>query len=110
MKNNRNCGAGPFPMYPSYPPMGMAPGIVGMPNPGMGMAPGMGMTPGMGSGMPTTNVTADMQTDGLLEQQVNSMRQQLNSLERRVAQLENVVGQTNNYNNNNYNTSSYQML
>lgn len=106
MKKDRNCGAVPYPIYPT-PNMSMnpnmAPGMMPM-NPNMApgmmpMNPNMSMNPNMGvMPLPSNN----------LEAQVNNLMTQMNSLERRVAALESAVGNTNF--STNYNTSNYQMM
>lgn len=74
LKNNRNCGGAPYPVYP-YPMMPMNQGP-------MNQGP---MNQGMMNQMPSQM---------LMNQDTSSLSNQINNLEKRVNALENLVGNT----------------
>ena len=89
MKKERDCGNMGYPVYP-----GMAPNY-GMVMPGqMIPMPNMGYT-----NVPLTSVQSTINSSDL-----SALSNQISNLEQRVTRLENTV------NNNNYNTSNYQMM
>lgn len=89
MKKDRDCNM-PYPVYPPYQ--------------GMPMAPNMGVPYGMPMmNYPTTNYTTQMtNTTNNIEQQLNNIEQEINNLDRRISNLENMYNNTNKYSSSNY--------
>lgn len=98
MKKDRNCGAVPYPIYPSYQGMGMVPQGM-MPS----MMPSM-MQPTQNMAMASTNFQNYQTTSsGTIEQQLTNLNNQVASLEKRISSLESLVG-------NKYNSSNFQVM
>ena len=110
LKNNRQCGMPPYPIYPMPGMMGqpMMPGIQTNMQPGMQAMPSYRMPP---TGMPTTPSTG--QISGNMEQQLSRMQQQINMIERRVSQLETSVNELKTVpysSDTKYNNTGYHMM
>ena len=86
MKKDRNCGATPYPVYPT-----MVPGAMTYPN----MVPNMIPNPNVMMGpIPSQNWGNMGVTNNTIEQQLALLQQQINTLEKRVNKLENMSSTT----------------
>ena len=120
LKKERNCGATPYPVYPTYP------GMMPIANQGVGfmqpMSPmiNQGMTPMMGQnilsnpgvGMPNNIVMPTVPSSNMMSGMNNdysTLSNQVNNLERRVTRLESMMNSSNNITPK-YSESNYYMV
>ena len=92
MKQERNCGASAYPVYPAYPNPGMNPGIPPM-------------MPGQNIGMPNNIEMPTVPNNNIID---NNLMDQINNLEKRVSRLEDLV--ISNNKTPKYNESNYYMV
>lgn len=109
MKNDRNYGMPPYPIYQGMgqPMMGTQPMITRQPMMGpQTMMPGQQM---MG---PQTTSQSIAKNDQLymLQQEVNNLNRRLENIERRINSLENMMNTTKQPYKNNFNNSDFQII
>ena len=114
MKKDRNCGATPYPVYPTYPGMGPGPVMTSgaMPMQGGYMAPYPQPMPApMPIGQTSGYSYGGSNGNNNIQEKMNRMEQQIQNLDRRVSRLENMVNnKTTSFANNQYTDANYHVM